>query len=61
MMNYDSFLTVGIWGTVSKGQVTPLRKICNSSFEALACLTDFYNLHSSSNEDRHGRKTTSSH
>ena len=60
VMNYDSFYQKLLdfiqncedWGTVSKGEVTPLWKICNSNSEALAYLTDFYNLHSSSDETR---------
>ncbi|XP_043810892.1 probable cytokinin riboside 5'-monophosphate phosphoribohydrolase LOGL10 isoform X2 [Manihot esculenta] len=56
VMNYDSFYQKLLdfiqncedWGTVSRGEVTSLWKICNSNSEALAYLTDFYNLHSSS-------------
>ncbi|EEF33344.1 probable cytokinin riboside 5'-monophosphate phosphoribohydrolase LOGL10 [Ricinus communis] len=69
VMNYDSFYQKLLdfiqncedWGTVSKGEVTPLWKICNSNSEALAYLTDFYNLHSSSDEYGHGKMPTSAH
>ncbi|KAJ9182579.1 hypothetical protein P3X46_006560 [Hevea brasiliensis] len=56
VMNYDSFYQKLLdfiqncedWGTVSRGKVTSLWKICNNNSEALAYLTDFYNRHSSS-------------
>lgn len=50
LMNYDSFYSKLLefldvcedWGTVSKGEVSSLWKVCNSNSEALAYLTDFY-------------------
>lgn len=50
LMNYDSFYSKLLeflndcedWGTVSKGEVASLWKICNSNSEALAYLADFY-------------------
>ncbi|KAD5318004.1 hypothetical protein E3N88_17950 [Mikania micrantha] len=53
LMNYDSFYTKLLefldvcedWGTVSKGEVSSLWKVCNNNSEALAYLAQFYNLH----------------
>ncbi|XP_050220371.1 uncharacterized protein LOC126670637 [Mercurialis annua] len=53
VMNYDSYYQKLFdfiqdcenWGTVSKGEVAPLWKICSNNSEALAYLTDFYSLH----------------
>ncbi|KAJ1441297.1 LOG family [Sesbania bispinosa] len=50
LMNYDSFYSKLLdflnvcedWGTVSKGEVASLWKVCNSNSEALAYLADFY-------------------
>ncbi|WCJ19845.1 hypothetical protein M5689_002119 [Euphorbia peplus] len=61
VMNYDAYYqklldfidTCEDWGTVSKGEVSSLWRICNTNAEALAYLTDFYDLHSSSDTDRH--------
>lgn len=52
LMNYDSFYSKLLefldvcedWGTVSKGEVASLWKVCNSNSEALAYLTDFYSI-----------------
>ncbi|KAK2639876.1 hypothetical protein Ddye_027671 [Dipteronia dyeriana] len=52
VMNYDSFYTKLLdflgdcedWGTVSKGEVASLWKICNNNSEALSYLADFYDL-----------------
>ncbi|CAN1135920.1 hypothetical protein LINPERPRIM_LOCUS20782 [Linum perenne] len=52
VMNYDCFYKKLLdflddcedWGTVSKGEVESLWKICESNSEALAYLADFYNL-----------------
>lgn len=54
LMNYDSFYSKLLdflnvcedWGTVSKGEVASLWKVCNSNSEALAYLEDFYCLSS---------------
>ncbi|XP_037494475.1 cytokinin riboside 5'-monophosphate phosphoribohydrolase isoform X2 [Jatropha curcas] len=66
VMNYDSFYQKLLdfiqncedWGTVSRGEVASLWKVCNNNSDALAYLTDFYNIHSSSDEDRHDKKLT---
>ncbi|KAL2322744.1 hypothetical protein Fmac_027123 [Flemingia macrophylla] len=50
LMNYDSFYSKLLdflndcedWGTVSKGEVASLWKVCNSNSEALAYLEEFY-------------------
>lgn len=52
LMNYDSFYSKLLdflddcegWGTVSKGEVASLWKVCNDNSEALAYLAAFYNL-----------------
>lgn len=52
LMNYDSFYLKLLefldvcedWGTVSKGQVSSLWKVCSSNSEALAYLSKFYGL-----------------
>ncbi|XP_010500627.1 PREDICTED: uncharacterized protein LOC104777984 [Camelina sativa] len=52
VMNYDSFYSkllefiesCEILGTVSKGEVSALWKVCNSNFEALTYLAEFYDL-----------------
>ena len=52
LMNYDSFYSKLLdfldvcedWGTVSKGEVSSLWKVCNSNSEALAYLEDFYDI-----------------
>lgn len=52
VMNYDSFYAKLLdflgdcedWGTVSKGEVESLWKVCNNNSEALNYLSDFYNL-----------------
>nr|XP_043621003.1 uncharacterized protein LOC122592765 [Erigeron canadensis] len=52
LMNYDSFYTKLLeflevcenWGTVSKGEVSSLWKVCNNNSEALAFLAEFYDL-----------------
>lgn len=52
LMNYDSFYSKLLdffndcegWGTVSKGEVASLWKVCNSNTEALAYLAEFYSL-----------------
>ncbi|KAK8648633.1 hypothetical protein V6N13_129382 [Hibiscus sabdariffa] len=52
VMNYDSFYAKLLdflddceqWGTVSKGEVSSLWKICNSNSDALAYLAEFYGL-----------------
>lgn len=55
VMNYDSFYTKLFeflddcenWGTVSKGEVAALWRVCNNNTEALTYLAEFYNLHQS--------------
>ncbi|CAI0379111.1 unnamed protein product [Linum tenue] len=52
VMNYDSFYKKLLeflddceyWGTVSRGEVASLWKICENNSEALAYLADFYHL-----------------
>lgn len=52
LMNYDSFYSKLLdflddcekWGTLSKGEVASLWKVCNNNSDALAYLADFYNL-----------------
>ncbi|XP_065862508.1 probable cytokinin riboside 5'-monophosphate phosphoribohydrolase LOGL10 [Euphorbia lathyris] len=61
VMNYDAYYqklldfigTCEDWGTVSRGEVSSLWRICNNNSEALAYLTDFYALHSSNGVDQH--------
>ncbi|EOA36148.1 hypothetical protein CARUB_v10009856mg [Capsella rubella] len=56
VMNYDSFYskllefieTCENLGTVSKGEVSALWKVCNNNFEALTYLAEFYDLSYSS-------------
>lgn len=53
LMNYDSFYLKLLefldvcedWGTVSKGEVSSLWKVCNNNSEALNYLAQFYHLH----------------
>ena len=52
VMNYDSFYTKLLdflgdcedWGTVSKGEVASLWRICDNNSEALSYLAEFYDL-----------------
>lgn len=52
LMNYDSFYSKLLefvqvceeWGTVSKGEVSSLWKVCNSNSEALSYLAEFYDV-----------------
>ncbi|XP_057485618.1 uncharacterized protein LOC130771922 isoform X2 [Actinidia eriantha] len=52
LMNYDSFYSKLLeflddcehWGTVAKGEVSSLWKVCNNNLEALAYLEEFYDL-----------------
>lgn len=52
VMNYDSFYAKLLdflddcedWGTVSKGEVSSLWKICNTNSDALVYLAEFYDL-----------------
>ncbi|KAJ4838831.1 hypothetical protein Tsubulata_013926 [Turnera subulata] len=68
VMNYDSFYgklfnfldDCEHWGTVSKGEVGSLWKICSNNMEALAYLEDFYSL-ASRGEESHGTKLTTAH
>ncbi|KAG8502810.1 hypothetical protein CXB51_000549 [Gossypium anomalum] len=66
VMNYDSFYAKLLdflddcedWGTVSKGEVSSLWKICNTNSDALAYLAEFYDL-PFSNEQKHGTEARS--
>lgn len=52
LMNYDSFYSKLLeffddcesWGTLAKGEVDSLWKVCDNNAEALAYLASFYNL-----------------
>ncbi|KAF6168461.1 hypothetical protein GIB67_005013 [Kingdonia uniflora] len=52
VMNYDSFYSKLLdfldscegWGTVSKGEIVSLWKVCNGNAEALEYLSDFYDI-----------------
>nr|XP_017186351.1 probable cytokinin riboside 5'-monophosphate phosphoribohydrolase LOGL10 isoform X2 [Malus domestica] len=52
LMNYDSFYSKLLnflddcedWGTLSKGELASLWKVCDSNSEALVYLSEFYNL-----------------
>eukprot|EP00268_Persea_americana_P040918 TRINITY_DN40731_c0_g1_i1.p1 TRINITY_DN40731_c0_g1~~TRINITY_DN40731_c0_g1_i1.p1 ORF type:complete len:305 (-),score=57.31 TRINITY_DN40731_c0_g1_i1:281-1195(-) len=52
LMNYDSFYSNLLefladceeWGTLDKGEVASLWKVCNDNFEALEYLAEFYKL-----------------
>ncbi|KAJ7960862.1 Cytokinin riboside 5'-monophosphate phosphoribohydrolase [Quillaja saponaria] len=52
LMNYDSFYSKLLdflndcedWGTVSKGEVASLWKVCNSNSQALTYLAEFYGI-----------------
>ncbi|KAH6778570.1 putative lysine decarboxylase family protein [Perilla frutescens var. frutescens] len=52
VMNYDSFYSKLLdfiddcegWGTVSKGEVSSLWKVCNTNSEALAYLAEYYGV-----------------
>lgn len=67
LMNYDSFYSklLGFlddcedWGTLSKGEITSLWKVCDSNSEALAYLADFYNLPPPTDKTRHDNELQS--
>lgn len=52
LMNYDSFYSRLLeffndcenWGTLAKGEVDSLWKVCDNNAEAVAYLASFYNL-----------------
>lgn len=52
LMNYESYYSklldflqeCEMWGTVARGEVESLWKVCDGNFEALEYLSDFYNL-----------------
>lgn len=52
LMNYDSFYSKLLdffvdcedWGTLSKGEVVSVMKVCHNNSDALAYLREFYNL-----------------
>lgn len=52
LMNYDSFYSKLLefladceeWGTLDKGELASLWKVCNDNFEALEYLAEFYKL-----------------
>ncbi|KAK3014513.1 hypothetical protein RJ639_010063 [Escallonia herrerae] len=60
LMNYDFFYSKLLdflddcegWGTLSKGELSSLWKVCDNNSEALAYLAEFYDL-SYSGHDRH--------
>ncbi|KAK3032471.1 hypothetical protein RJ639_037284 [Escallonia herrerae] len=60
LMNYDSFYSKLLdflddcegWGTLSKGELSSLWKVCDNNSKALAYLAEFYDL-SYSGRDRH--------
>lgn len=65
LMNYDAFYTKLItfmdecekWGTVAKGEVASLCKVCAGNLEALEYLADFYDI---PQENRNFRVTSGS-
>ncbi|KAF7141720.1 hypothetical protein RHSIM_Rhsim06G0225700 [Rhododendron simsii] len=67
LMNYDSFYSKLLefldvceeWGTVAKGEVSSLWKVCDDNSQALAYLEEFYGL--STEKLRHGVRSQSSH
>lgn len=67
LMNYDSFYSKLLefldvcegWGTVAKGEVSSLWKVCDDNSQALAYLQEFYDL--STEKSRQGDKSKSSH
>ncbi|GAU29562.1 hypothetical protein TSUD_153120 [Trifolium subterraneum] len=69
LMNYDSFYSKLLdfldvcedWGTVSKGEVASLWKVCNSNSEALAYLEDFYRTSSGDTSQKNETKLHSTH
>ncbi|CAL5202281.1 unnamed protein product [Lathyrus oleraceus] len=69
LMNYDSFYSKLLdfldvcedWGTVSKGEVASLWKVCNSNSEALAYLADFYRISSGDTSQKNETKLHSTH
>nr|XP_004506666.1 cytokinin riboside 5'-monophosphate phosphoribohydrolase LOG7 [Cicer arietinum] len=64
LMNYDSFYSKLLdfldvcedWGTVSKGEVASLWKVCNNNSEALAYLEDFYCISSNDTSQKNVTK-----
>lgn len=52
LMNYNSFYSKLLeflevcqeWGTVSKGEVSSLWRVCNNNSEALSYLAEFYHV-----------------
>ncbi|CAL5202274.1 unnamed protein product [Lathyrus oleraceus] len=69
LMNYDSFYSKLLdfldvcedWGTVSKGEVASLWKVCNNNSEALAYLADFYHISSGETSQKNETKLHSTH
>ncbi|KAL7217135.1 hypothetical protein ACSBR1_028947 [Camellia fascicularis] len=67
LMNYDSFYSKLLdflndcehWGTVAKGEVSSLWKVCDNNLEALAYLEEFYDL--PTDKVRHRDKLRSPH
>ncbi|CAL5402692.1 unnamed protein product [Camellia sinensis] len=67
LMNYDSFYSKLLdflndcehWGTVAKGGVSSLWKVCDNNLEALAYLEEFYDL--PTDQVRHRDKLRSPH
>ncbi|CAJ2639942.1 unnamed protein product [Trifolium pratense] len=69
LMNYDLFYSKLLdfldvcedWGTVSKGEVASLWKVCNNNSEALAYLEDFYRTSSGDASQKNETKLHSAH
>lgn len=67
LMNYDSFYSKLLefldvceeWGTVAKGEVSSLWKVCDDNSQALAYLEEFYDL--SNEKSRHDDRSQSLH
>lgn len=55
LLNYDSYYSklldfiqeCEMWGTVARGEVGSLWKVCNGNLEALEYLSEFYDIHKS--------------
>ncbi|KAF3453360.1 hypothetical protein FNV43_RR03800 [Rhamnella rubrinervis] len=68
LMNYDSFYSKLLdflddcenWGTLSKGELASLWKVCDTNLEALAYLAEFYSL-PLSEKSRHAADLPSTH
>lgn len=62
LMNYDSYYSKLLefisecesWGTVARGELASLWKVCSGNFDALEYLADFYDLPESRREYNRG-------